>query len=44
VVLGGGAGNIQQVKKHVFNNHLDTFILKPKPGDTAGVFGGVLLK
>jgi predicted NBD/HSP70 family sugar kinase len=51
VVLGGGVGNIdllytegvEEVKKHVFNNRLDTLFLKPKLGDSAGVFGAALL-
>jgi len=51
VVLGGGVGNIdllytlgrEEVAKHVFNNRLDTLFLKPKLGDSAGVFGAALL-
>ncbi|MGK7393628.1 MAG: ROK family protein [Candidatus Cyclobacteriaceae bacterium M3_2C_046] len=51
VVLGGGLGNIDllytrgvdQVKKHVFNNRLDTVFLKPALGDSAGVFGAAML-
>ena len=51
IVLGGGLGNIDvlytegiaEVKKHVFNNRLDTLFLKPKLGDSAGVFGAALL-
>ena len=51
VVLGGGLGNIdllytegvQQVRKFVFNNRLDTKFLRPKLGDSAGVFGAALL-
>ena len=51
VVLGGGVGNIdilyregvEEVKKHVFNNRLDTIFLKPKLGDSAGVFGAAML-
>jgi len=51
VVLGGGLGNvdllytegIKEVKKFVFNNRLDTKFLKPKLGDSAGVFGAALL-
>lgn len=51
IVLGGGVGNIdllytegvEEVKKHVFNNRFDTVFLKPKLGDSAGVFGAALL-
>jgi predicted NBD/HSP70 family sugar kinase len=51
IVLGGGVGNIAalytegvaEAKKHVFNARLDTVFLKPKLGDSAGVFGAALL-
>ncbi len=54
IVLGGGVGNIRELytegvmetKKYVFNtgiDHLDTIFLKPKLGDSAGVFGAALL-
>lgn len=51
VVLGGGVGNIDrlysdgpaEVKKHLFNNRVDTLFLPPKLGDSAGVFGAALL-
>ncbi|MCB0521805.1 MAG: ROK family protein [Lewinellaceae bacterium] len=51
IVLGGGLGNIDllytegvhEVKKHIFNNRLETVFLKPKLGDSAGVFGAALL-
>lgn len=51
VVLGGGVGNIDElltwgvdsVKRHVFNNRLDTRFLKPILGDSAGVFGAAML-
>ncbi|MEO1652951.1 MAG: ROK family protein [Bacteroidota bacterium] len=51
IVIGGGLGNIDslytegvaQVKKYVFNPRLDTLFLKPKLGDSAGVFGAALL-
>jgi fructokinase len=51
IVLGGGVGNIdllyteglERVKKFVFNPRLDTVILKPKLGDSAGVFGAAFL-
>jgi predicted NBD/HSP70 family sugar kinase len=51
IVIGGGVGNIdllytegiESVRKFVLNNQLDTQILKPKLGDSAGVFGAALL-
>lgn len=51
IVLGGGVGNIEELytagveetKKYVFNNRLDTKFFKPKLGDSAGVFGAALL-
>jgi predicted NBD/HSP70 family sugar kinase len=51
IVIGGGLGNIdllyaegvEEVRKHVFNDKLETLILKPKLGDSAGVFGAALL-
>jgi len=51
LVLGGGVGNIDllytegiaAVKQHIFNPRLDTIFLKPKLGDSAGVFGAALL-
>lgn len=51
VVLGGGLGNIdllyaegfESVRQHVFNDKLETLFLKPKLGDSAGVFGAALL-
>lgn len=51
IVLGGGVGNIdllysegvREVEKYVFNDRLDTLFLKPKLGDSAGVFGAALL-
>ncbi len=51
VVLGGGLGNIdllykegvESVRQFVFNDKLDTLFLKPKLGDSAGVFGAALL-
>ena len=47
IVLGGGVGNIdaiyteglKELKKHIFNNRVETILLKPKLGDSAGVFG-----
>jgi len=51
IVLGGGVSNIEllytegiaEVRKHVFNNRLDTIFLKPRLGDSAGVFGAAIL-
>ncbi|MFN7119568.1 MAG: ROK family protein [Saprospiraceae bacterium] len=54
IVIGGGVGNIdllysegvEVAKKHAFNtdvDRLDTLFLKPKLGDSAGVFGAALL-
>ncbi|WP_456460013.1 ROK family protein [Reichenbachiella sp.] len=51
IVIGGGVGNIdllyskgiEEVKKHVFNPDCATQILKPKLGDSAGVFGAAFL-
>ncbi|WP_317170139.1 ROK family protein [Rhodocytophaga rosea] len=51
IVLGGGVGNIdllysagvEEVKKYVFNNRLNTIFAKPSLGDSAGVFGAAML-
>lgn len=51
IVIGGGVGNIEAIyaegveslKKYVFNNRLETPILKPMLGDSAGVFGAAFL-
>lgn len=51
IVLGGGLGNIDElfsigvplIRKHIFNDQVDTLFLKPKLGDSAGVFGAALL-
>ena len=51
IVLGGGVGNIdllysegvEKIKDYVFNPRVDTVILKPKLGDSAGVFGAAFL-
>ncbi|RED95640.1 ROK family protein [Marinoscillum furvescens] len=51
IVLGGGVSNldilytlgVESVKKHVFNPSFHTPIIKPKLGDSAGVFGAALL-
>ncbi len=51
IIIGGGVGNIdliytegvESLRKHVFNNRLDTPVVKPKLGDSAGVFGAAYL-
>ncbi len=52
IVLGGGVGNVdllytegvERAKKYIFNNRvLETPILKPLLGDSAGVFGAAML-
>jgi fructokinase len=51
IVIGGGVGNIDflydrgrdAVKKYIFNHTLDTPIVKPSLGDSAGVFGAAFL-
>ncbi len=51
IVLGGGVSNIEllytagvrEVRRHVFNNRLETRIVKNALGDSAGVFGAALL-
>ncbi len=51
IVLGGGVGNIERLYsdgvveagKHLFNPRIDTVFLRPKLGDSAGVFGAALL-
>jgi fructokinase len=51
IVIGGGVGNIDllydrgidSVKKYVFNHRLDTPIVQPSLGDSAGVFGAAYL-
>ncbi len=51
IVIGGGVGNIDEIytegveslKKFVFNHRLDTPIVKPLLGDSAGVFGAAYL-
>ncbi len=52
IVFGGGVSHIEEIytdgreklKKHIFNNRkVDTLFLKPKLGDSAGVFGAVQL-
>jgi len=51
IVIGGGVGNVdalytqgvREVEKFVFNNRLETMIVRPKLGDSAGVFGAAFL-
>jgi len=51
VVVGGGLGNIpvlyergmDELRKNIFNNRLDTPIVRPLLGDSAGVYGGAFL-
>lgn len=51
IVIGGGVGNIdllytqgiEEVKKSVFNPECATQIVRPKLGDSAGVFGAAYL-
>ena len=51
IVLGGGLSNVDELytegynelKKYVFNPTFNTPILKPKLGDSAGVYGAALL-
>jgi fructokinase len=51
IVIGGGVGNIDLIytegvaslEKYIFNNRLDTPVLRPKLGDSAGVFGAAFL-
>jgi predicted NBD/HSP70 family sugar kinase len=52
IIIGGGVGNVdllytegyKRIKKYLFNpGELKTPILKPKLGDSAGVFGAALL-
>lgn len=51
VILGGGVSNIdllyeegvRETARHVFNNRLETRIVKNELGDSAGVFGAAML-
>lgn len=52
IVIGGGVGNIDAlyskhtrrlIEKHVFCPAFNTPILRPKLGDSAGVFGAAML-
>lgn len=51
IILGGGVGNIpdlvlgaaEAVRPHIFNDRVETLFVRPKLGDSAGVFGAALL-
>lgn len=51
IVLGGGVSNIDEIMsegipkidEYIFNHRMDTVFLKPKLGDSAGVFGAAML-
>ena len=51
IVLGGGVSNVdllytegrKEIEKYVFNPHMSTKLLRPKLGDSAGVFGAAML-
>ncbi len=51
IVLGGGVSNVDELftagveslRKYVFNNRLETPVVKPVLGDSAGVFGAAFL-
>lgn len=51
IVIGGGVGNIEpiysdgilSIKKNIFNNRVETPIVKPLLGDSAGVIGAAFL-
>ncbi len=51
IVLGGGVSNVDvlydravaEVAKYVFNPRMETAFLRPKLGDSAGVFGAAML-
>ena len=51
IVIGGGVGNIdviysdgiESLKKNIFNNRVETPIVRPMLGDSAGVFGAAFL-
>lgn len=51
IVIGGGVGNIEalyqdietQILPHLFNTELNTLIVKPELGDSAGVYGAAAL-
>lgn len=52
VVIGGGVGNIDEIytagreaiAPHIFNNSVETPLVKPMLGDSAGVFGAAFLQ
>jgi len=51
IVIGGGVGNLDalykdgpaEIEKHIFNHAFHGKLLKPKLGDSAGVFGAAML-
>jgi fructokinase len=51
IVVGGGLGNIEalyrkgvsEIEKYVFNNRMETPVIRPVLGDSAGVFGAAML-
>jgi predicted NBD/HSP70 family sugar kinase len=51
IVIGGGLGNIDliytegvdHIRKNIFNNRVETPIVRPVLGDSAGVFGAAFL-
>lgn len=51
IVIGGGVGNIDllytegkaRIQDYIFNNQVETPLLKPVLGDSAGVFGAAML-
>lgn len=52
IVIGGGVGNLDElygpearaaVRRHLFNRELHTEFLRPRLGDSAGVFGAAML-
>jgi predicted NBD/HSP70 family sugar kinase len=51
IVIGGGVGNmgdlyssgLDALGKFIFNNRVETILLKPSLGDSAGVFGAAAL-
>lgn len=51
IILGGGVGNIDELyheaaaeaKKHIFCDKPEILLLRPKLGDSAGVFGAAML-
>lgn len=51
IVIGGGVGNVEEIysrgmeslRKNIFNNRLETPIVRPLLGDSAGVFGAAFL-